>query len=181
MIFGETLQQTKWILLTKLYNARARAWGGAPVGNQANFFSFLYTIPEAFYDGDTWDHKYYDISYEVSYVGELIIDVVSYSDCILLKFDSTSHSSTYLQGVGEAYLAKDIGIIKFTFNKTDGNHFTATLKEHRDYIQRRISGYFILDSGSPAEGYSVGLSNHITIGYDSALVDSNGSYSAVLR
>jgi len=153
------------------------AWGGAPVGNQANFFWLLHHTPANFSDGDTWNHYYYDVSYEASYVGEQTINDVSYSDCLLLKFDSTSHSNTYLQGIGEAYLAKDVGIIKFTFNKTDGNNFTATLEEHSDYAQRRISGYFILDSDSPAWGYSVGLSNAVNVGYDATLVEVNGSYS----
>jgi len=152
--------------------------GGIPVGNQANYFRFIHHLPISFSDGASWADTRGETQFSAEYIGTHTVDSVQYGGCIKVTFDSTTYYNSYLRGTGEFILAKGIGIIEFTFDKDDGNDFSATLIEYGVLSPVTISGSYILEGSIPAEGYYVGLSIDILeSGKHGSLVDENGTFT----
>jgi len=152
--------------------------GGIPVGNQANHFRFIHYLPISFSDGDSWTDYRGETQFSAQFIGSHIVDSVQYEECIRVTFDSTAYFRSYSRGTGEFVLAKDIGIIEFSFEKVDGNDLHAKLLEHGVLPSVTVSGMYILEGGVPAEGYYVGLSNDILeSGKHGSIVDENGIFS----
>jgi len=130
---------------------------GFPSSNEFNFW-FLVSLPISFSDGDMWKHN--DVGCRVDYIGDHEVNGLLFEDVIKISINSVDYHSDYSRGEGEAYLAKDIGIIEWEFRKTSGVNFEIEIEEWGELPAREISGRLTLDGRYPAQGYFIGLSNY---------------------
>lgn len=131
---------------------------GWPVGNQANFY-FSFSLPRMFSLGDEWTIR--DKKYRVEYVGAQTVNGIEFKDCIKdcikVTIDDSLNKSEYLKGNGYFILARDVGIIKLVFSRTNGKNVLYEYAEHKQLTRHTISGT-INDGGVPVKGIIVQIS-----------------------
>lgn len=146
-------------------------YAGFPVGNQGNFY-WKFCVLRTFSSGDEW--TWGDRQYMVEQIGQQTINGVDFDDCIKITINDSLHEYEYLRGSGYFILARDIGIVKLVFDRTDGTRVSYEYIEHRELVRHTISGT-IRDRGVPVEGIVVGISNG-SWGIRS-VTDPNGAFS----
>jgi len=147
-------------------------YAGLPVGNQANFYR-NFSLPATFTSGDqwdTWDNK----SYLVEYVGNQTIDSTVFDECIKVSIDDSLNSNGYLRGTGYFILAREVGIVKIVFTRSDESTVLYEYLTHSPLPQNTLSGtvYF---STAPVEGILVQLAN--ADWGTRSITDSSGNFS----
>jgi len=155
---------------------KIRLNSGYPSSNEFNLW-FLITLPKIFIDGDMW--KYNDVGCRADYIGDWIVKGKSFSDVIKISINSLNYGREYLRGEGEAYLAKDIGIIDWEFRKANGEVFKIEIEDWGKLPPRIISGTLTLDGIYPANGYHIGLSNRHENDATSKITDEMGRFSFI--
>lgn len=148
-----------------------RLYAGYPVGNQGHFYR-NFGLLRTFSSGDEWTLG--SRKYTVERMGQQTIGSVEFYDCIKITIDNSLHESQYQRGTGYFILARDVGIVKLIFNRTDGTDVSYVYAEHRQLSRHTISGT-IHRQGVPVEGLVVGISNG-NWGI-SSVTDSNGAFS----
>jgi len=187
VVYQETISEGIFITLNFLDNRRydSSLLGGShsdkiifnsgfPSSNEFNFW-FLINLPQSFTDGSMWKHN--DIGYRVEYIGDITVNGKQFNDVIKISINSLSYVETYLRGEGEAYLAKNIGIIEWKFRKVNGETFEIIIEDWGELPPRNISGRVTLDGRYPAPGYYIGLSNKHENDGTGRITDSNGRFS----
>jgi hypothetical protein len=162
-------------ILGKEFDKRLVYYGGVPVSNQANFWYRLVSLPISFQDGDTWQHG--TARYKLISVDDRRIGSILYKECVKITIDNTADTLSFVNGRGEFYLSRGIGIIDYVFTRSDGKKFTATIGESKQQLPKTISGILTTYGQTPATYHSVGLANSLQEGINSTIVDSQGRFS----
>lgn len=138
---------------------------------------YLINLPKSFNDGDTWKNNGDEC--RVDYIGDWGVKGTSFSDVIKISINSLNRNDEYTRGEGEAYIAKDIGIIDWEFRKVDGRVFKIEIEDWGELPPRIISGRLTLDVNYPAAGYHIGLSNKHVNDATSKITDEMGKFSFI--
>jgi len=131
-------------------------YAGYPVGNQANFY-YSFSLPRYFNSGDhwnTWDNK----SYFVEYVGSQTVGSIVFDQCIKITIDDSQNENEYLRGTGYFILARNIGIVKIVFNRSNGSTVIYEYVTHTQLSKHTLSGT-VRYSDAPVEGIAVQIAN----------------------
>lgn len=144
---------------------------GYPVGNQAHFY-YNFSLPRYFDSGDEWNVG--NKNYKVEYVGSQIVNGIGFSDCIKINIDDSQNAHEYLRGTGYFILARNIGIVKLVFNRTNGTNVLYEYLSHNQLTRHTISGT-INKRGVPVEGIIVQIAN--ANWGNRSVTDSNGAFS----
>jgi hypothetical protein len=96
--------------------------------NLGTMWRRIIAFPLTFQDGDTyrWDMA----KYRMELVPEKQIKTMMYKDVIKIIVDNSADNSSSTSGIGEIYLAKDIGVIEFTLTRSNGKVFSAKIFKH---------------------------------------------------
>jgi len=150
-------------------------------GGGQGWFWTLFSMPVTFADRDTWQLMIgnYTRSYQISWMGDVKVGSETYEDCVRIHVNNTEEKQVLsIKGLGEIYLSKGIGIIRYDFSRSglEGN-FTAEILEYGELPARTISGRLTLDGEEPVEGYRVGLAYCGQKGINADNTDSGGKFS----
>lgn len=138
---------------------------------------YLINLPKSFNDGETW--KRTEDECRVDYIGDWVVKGTSFSDVIKISINSLNRNDEYTRGEGEAYLAKDIGIIDWEFRKVTGEVLKIEIEDWGELPPRIISGRLTLDGNYSATGYHIGLSNKHENDATSKITDEMGRFSFI--
>lgn len=144
---------------------------GCPCGNQANYFMDYLILPPSFSDENDWNVGI--TKYHSEKVDSITVGSNTFNDCI--KITITNSGGKDVIG-GEMYLARDIGIIKWTLDRRNDSPFKMEILKWGKLSQRTVSGTLTLDGKTSAEGYRVQLSNCDNEGESACTVDENGKF-----
>ncbi|RLF52632.1 MAG: hypothetical protein DRN19_00590 [Thermoplasmata archaeon] len=128
---------------------------GYPVGNQANFY-FDFCLPTFFFkSGDRW--SFFNRVYYARWIGNTTVNGNFFEDCIRVDMTLTDEFE-YLDGNGYFILARDVGIVKLVFNRTNGENVLFEYVDEKQFTGHNISG-MIRKNGTPVEDIVVQISN----------------------
>ena len=144
---------------------------GCGVGNQGHFY-MKFNLLRTFSSGNEW--TWVDRQCMVEHVGQQTINGVGFDDCIKITVDDSLHENEYERGNGYFILARDVGIVKLIFNRTNGTNVSYEYIEHRQLARHTISGT-VRYGEMPLEGLVVQISN-CNWGIRS-VTSSNGAFS----
>jgi len=164
--------------------------GSGSWGNQYNYL-MLVRVPSPLVNnsyGSFYVHKNAETISITSYTsrlvesklvsGRLFFDVIQVSFNSTVTLDTTGYYQQWFNGHGEYYLARDIGLIEFSFTNANGT-FSMNIDEHGYLMPKTVSGTITYNGTVPAEGYYVGLSTYGTnkgVGHYS-MSDDQGQFS----
>ena len=66
---------------------------GCPTGNQANFFSMIWSMPAGFQDGDTYSWEYQTAELTFEYIGDYSVGFFSFTEVVKVHIDNQKNSN----------------------------------------------------------------------------------------
>lgn len=146
-------------------------YAGFPSRNQGNFYLNL-MLPVYFDKDMSWTVN--TRTFFVAELEDITIGANTFTNCQRINITDTD-SSEYLNGSGYVLYAKDIGIIKIYFKRTDGSEVIFTYDSHFQFIENTITGTVFSSGDIPANGKIIQISNGNW--GNRSITNSDGQYS----
>ena len=146
-------------------------YAGFPSMNQGNFYLNL-MLPVYFDKDMSWTVN--TRTFFVAELEDITIGANTFTNCQRINITDTD-SSEYLNGSGYVLYAKDIGIIKIYFKRTDGSEVIFTYDSHFQFIENTITGTVFSSGDIPANGKIIQISNGNW--GNRSITNSDGQYS----
>ncbi len=131
-------------------------FSGCPVRDEIQLWFRVLKLPLDVVNDTTYNYGM--TSYRLLKLDEIEINGKVFDDVIKVEVDNEYGSMNIIKGSGAFYLAKDIGVVKIEFKRSDGTNFTATILDWGREQSHILSGTLTLDGFNPVKGdFAVGL------------------------